>query len=72
MMAHNILENIRLLANVVRAFQDKCVSGIVPIVPGARNWSSIAWHGHEPGSDHRDMIARLKLQRKCKDRKNRP
>jgi fumarate hydratase, class II len=29
MMAHNILENIRLLTNVVRAFQDKCVSGIV-------------------------------------------
>src|ERR1700733_2898008 len=29
MMAHNILENIRLLSNVVRAFQDKCVSGIV-------------------------------------------
>jgi fumarate hydratase class II len=29
MMAHNVLENIRLLANVVRAFQDKCVSGIV-------------------------------------------
>src|SRR3984957_3764007 len=29
MMAHNILENIRLLANVVRAFQDKCVSGII-------------------------------------------
>jgi fumarate hydratase, class II len=28
MMAHNILESIRLLANVVRAFQDKCVSGI--------------------------------------------
>src|SRR5246500_893974 len=28
MMAHNILENIRLLANVVRAFQDKCLSGI--------------------------------------------
>src|SRR5580700_6913888 len=28
MMAHNILENIRLLTNVVRAFQDKCVSGI--------------------------------------------
>jgi fumarate hydratase class II len=29
MMAHNILENIRLLTNVVRAFQDKCVSGIL-------------------------------------------
>src|ERR1700745_3220969 len=28
MMAHNILENIRLLTNVVRAFQDKCVRGI--------------------------------------------
>jgi fumarate hydratase, class II len=28
MIAHNILENIRLLTNVVRAFQDKCVSGI--------------------------------------------
>ena len=28
MMAHNILESVRLLANVVRAFQDKCVSGI--------------------------------------------
>jgi fumarate hydratase class II len=28
MMAHNVLENIRLLTNVVRAFQDKCVSGI--------------------------------------------
>jgi len=27
-MAYNILESIRLLANVVRAFQDKCVSGI--------------------------------------------
>jgi fumarate hydratase class II len=27
-MAHNTLESIRLLANVVRAFQDKCVSGI--------------------------------------------
>jgi fumarate hydratase class II len=29
MMAHNILENIRLVTNVVRAFQDKCVSGIM-------------------------------------------
>jgi fumarate hydratase class II len=28
MMCHNILENIRLLTNAVRAFQDKCVSGI--------------------------------------------
>jgi fumarate hydratase, class II len=28
-MAHNTLESIRLLSNVVRAFQDKCVSGIV-------------------------------------------
>ena len=28
MMAHNILESIRLLANVVRVFQDKCVGGI--------------------------------------------
>jgi fumarate hydratase class II len=28
MMAHNILENIRLLTNVVRAFQDKCVNGM--------------------------------------------
>jgi fumarate hydratase, class II len=28
MIAHNILESIRLLANVVRVFQDKCVSGI--------------------------------------------
>jgi fumarate hydratase, class II len=28
MMAHNILESVRLLANVVRAFQDKCVNGI--------------------------------------------
>jgi fumarate hydratase class II len=29
MMAHNLLESIRLLANVARVFQDKCVSGIV-------------------------------------------
>jgi fumarate hydratase, class II len=28
-MAYNTLESIRLLSNVVRAFQDKCVSGIV-------------------------------------------
>jgi fumarate hydratase, class II len=28
-MAHNILESIRLLANVIRIFQDKCVCGIV-------------------------------------------
>jgi len=28
-MAHNVLESIRLLSNVARAFQDKCVSGIV-------------------------------------------
>ena len=28
-MAHNILESIRLLSNVARAFQDKCVAGIV-------------------------------------------
>ena len=28
MMAHNILESIRLLSNVLRVFQDKCVSGI--------------------------------------------
>ena len=28
-MAYNTLESIRLLANVVRAFQDKCVSGII-------------------------------------------
>jgi fumarate hydratase, class II len=27
-MAHNLLESIRLLTNVIRAFQDKCVSGI--------------------------------------------
>src|ERR1700736_6001235 len=29
MMAHNILESIRLLTNVVHIFQDKCVVGIV-------------------------------------------
>jgi fumarate hydratase class II len=28
-MAHNILESIRLLSNVARVFQDKCISGIV-------------------------------------------
>jgi fumarate hydratase class II len=28
MIAHNILENIRLLTSVARVFQDKCVSGI--------------------------------------------
>jgi fumarate hydratase class II len=28
MMAHNILESIRLLSNVVRVFQERCVSGI--------------------------------------------
>ncbi len=28
-MAHNVLESIRLLSNVARGFQDKCVSGIV-------------------------------------------
>ncbi|HYY30252.1 MAG TPA: class II fumarate hydratase [Chthoniobacterales bacterium] len=28
MIAHNVLENIRLLTNVVRIFQDKCVAGI--------------------------------------------
>jgi fumarate hydratase, class II len=28
MIAHNILESIRLLSNVVGAFQDKCVAGI--------------------------------------------
>lgn len=28
-MAHNVLESIRLLSNVARAFQDKCVGGIV-------------------------------------------
>ena len=28
-MAHNVLESIRLLSNVARVFQDKCVSGIV-------------------------------------------
>jgi fumarate hydratase, class II len=28
MIAHNILENVRLLTNVVRIFQDKCVAGI--------------------------------------------
>jgi fumarate hydratase class II len=28
MMVHNILESIRLLANVVRVLQDKCVDGI--------------------------------------------
>jgi fumarate hydratase, class II len=27
-MAHNVLESIRLLSNVARAFQDKCISGI--------------------------------------------
>jgi fumarate hydratase, class II len=30
MMAHNVLESIRLLSNVARVFQDKCVDGIVP------------------------------------------
>jgi fumarate hydratase class II len=29
MMAHNVLESIRLLSNVSRAFQDKCIGGIV-------------------------------------------
>jgi fumarate hydratase, class II len=29
MMAHNVLESIRLLSNVARAFQDKCISGII-------------------------------------------
>ncbi len=28
-MAHNVLESIRLLSNVARVFQDKCVTGIV-------------------------------------------
>jgi fumarate hydratase, class II len=28
MIAHNILENIRLLSSVLRVFQDKCISGI--------------------------------------------
>ncbi len=28
-MAHNVLESIRLLSNVAQAFQDKCISGIV-------------------------------------------
>src|SRR6202047_3216131 len=28
-MAHNVLESIRLLSNVARAFQDKCVNGII-------------------------------------------
>jgi fumarate hydratase, class II len=28
MIAHNVLENIRLLTNVVRVFQDRCVTGI--------------------------------------------
>jgi fumarate hydratase class II len=28
-MAHNVLESIRLLSNVARAFQDKCISGTV-------------------------------------------
>jgi fumarate hydratase, class II len=28
-MAHNVLESIRLLSNVARAFQDKCNSGII-------------------------------------------
>ena len=28
-MAHNVLESIRLLSNVARAFQDKCISGII-------------------------------------------
>ncbi|MGA8477551.1 MAG: class II fumarate hydratase [Chthoniobacterales bacterium] len=28
-MAHNVLESIRLLSNVAQAFQDKCVDGIV-------------------------------------------
>jgi fumarate hydratase class II len=28
-MAHNVLESIRLLSNVARAFQDKCISGSI-------------------------------------------
>ena len=28
MLAHNVLESVRLLTNVVRIFQDKCVAGI--------------------------------------------
>jgi fumarate hydratase class II len=28
MIAHNVLESVRLLSNVMRVFQDKCVSGI--------------------------------------------
>jgi fumarate hydratase, class II len=30
MIAHNVLESIRLLSNVMRVFQDKCISGIEP------------------------------------------
>jgi fumarate hydratase class II len=29
MIAHNVLESIRLLTNVTRVFQDKCIAGIV-------------------------------------------
>jgi fumarate hydratase, class II len=28
MIAHNVLESIRLLSNVMRVFQDKCIAGI--------------------------------------------
>jgi fumarate hydratase, class II len=28
-MAHNVLESIRLMSNVARVFQDKCISGII-------------------------------------------
>src|SRR5260370_25515460 len=29
-MAHNVLESIRLLSNLAQPFLDKCISGIVP------------------------------------------
>jgi fumarate hydratase class II len=29
LIAHNVLESIRLLSNVARVFQDKCISGII-------------------------------------------
>ena len=39
MMAHNLLESIRLLANVSRAFADKCIDGIEANVERCRDYA---------------------------------
>ncbi len=53
-MAHNLLESIRLLANVCQIFTEKCVRGIVANKERCqRIGRAFHGHGHQPGAEDR-------------------